>query len=308
LTDTAWAKIAPLLPASGKPGGRWRRDGTWDQLLALAPTKSDAVGEVEWTVSVDAGVVRAHQHAAGARKRPARAEAKGRADAQDEALGHGRGGLTTKLHLAVDGKGRPLAVTLTPGQRHESTQLARLLDATSVPRPGGQGRPRKRPDHLLADRGYGHPACRRLLRRRGIAHTIPTRVDQRGRAGRPGSTGNASGSATWSSGAGTASSSARHRHPVRRAGGRLPRRRGHRQPHPVAGMTLPRRCRLARAERTRKAGLGGTQPSCWAWPRSSRLAACPMMRPSARRYQWVWEAAKDRPLEANTWATRPSGP
>jgi hypothetical protein len=29
LTDTAWAKIAPLLPASGKPGGRWRRDGTW---------------------------------------------------------------------------------------------------------------------------------------------------------------------------------------------------------------------------------------------------------------------------------------
>jgi transposase len=100
-------------------------------------------------------------------------------------LGHSRGGLTTKLHLAVDGKGRPLAVTLTGGQRHESTQLQPLLDAISVPRPGGQGRPRKRPAHLLADRGYSYTTCRRLLRRRGIGHTIPTRVDQRGRPGRP---------------------------------------------------------------------------------------------------------------------------
>ena len=68
---------------------------------------------------------------------------------------------------------------LTPGQRHDSTQLEPLLDAIRVPRPHGGGRPRKRPDHLLADRGY--QACRRLLRRRGIDHTIPTRIDQRGR-------------------------------------------------------------------------------------------------------------------------------
>jgi len=45
---------------------RWRRDSTWDRLLAHAQTKSDAIGEVEWTVSVDSSVVRAHQHAAGA--------------------------------------------------------------------------------------------------------------------------------------------------------------------------------------------------------------------------------------------------
>lgn len=56
---------------------RWRRDGTWERLLAHAQTKSDAVGEVEWVVSVDASVIRAHQHAAGARRRPARAEPKG---------------------------------------------------------------------------------------------------------------------------------------------------------------------------------------------------------------------------------------
>ena len=55
---------------------RWRRDGTWPRLLAQAQTKSDAVGEVEWEISVDSTVARAHQHAAGARRRPGREDAK----------------------------------------------------------------------------------------------------------------------------------------------------------------------------------------------------------------------------------------
>ncbi|MEU5760050.1 hypothetical protein [Nocardia sp. NPDC047648] len=33
--------------------------------------KDDSIGEVEWTISVDSSVVRAHQHAAGARKKGA---------------------------------------------------------------------------------------------------------------------------------------------------------------------------------------------------------------------------------------------
>ncbi len=98
-----------------------------------------------------------------------------------------RGGLTTKLHLACDGKGRPLSIVLTPGQRHDSTQLEAVLDAIRVPRPGGVGRPRKRPDRLIGDKGYSYARCRTALRRRGIAHTIPERDDQRARrAGRPG--------------------------------------------------------------------------------------------------------------------------
>ena len=48
----------------------WRRDGTWDRLLAHAQSKSDAVVEIEWEVSVDDTVVRAHQHAAGASRQP----------------------------------------------------------------------------------------------------------------------------------------------------------------------------------------------------------------------------------------------
>jgi transposase len=81
-----------------------------------------------------------------------------------------------------------LSVVLTPGQRHDSTHLAPVLDAIRVPRPSGRGRPRKRPDQLVGDKAYSYPTCRRLLlRRRGIGHTIPQRSDQRARqARRPG--------------------------------------------------------------------------------------------------------------------------
>ena len=48
---------------------RWRRDGTWERLLSYVQTKSDALGEVKWLVSVDSTVVRAHQHASGARRK-----------------------------------------------------------------------------------------------------------------------------------------------------------------------------------------------------------------------------------------------
>jgi transposase len=103
-------------------------------------------------------------------------------------LGRSRGGFSTKVHLACDGKGRPLSVVVTPGQRHGSTQLERLLDEVRVARPAGSaGRPRKRPHHVIADRGYSFEGCRQLLRRRGISHTIPERKDQKEhRAARPG--------------------------------------------------------------------------------------------------------------------------
>jgi hypothetical protein len=76
---------------------------------------------------------------------------------------------------------------VTPGQCHESTQLGALLDKIRVARPGC-GRSRKRPERVLAGRGYSFPSsCRSLLRGRGIPHTIPERRDQhKRRQGRPG--------------------------------------------------------------------------------------------------------------------------
>jgi len=92
LTDEAWERIAPLLPENGRRGkqgkdrrevvngilwtirtgapwrdlpsrygpwqtsydrfAHWRRDGTWDRLLAHAQMKYAAAGEVVWEVSV----------------------------------------------------------------------------------------------------------------------------------------------------------------------------------------------------------------------------------------------------------------
>lgn len=119
-------------------------------MLSHAQTKSDAVGEVEWEVSVDSTVVRAHQHAAGARTAEPRRRKRGRlSQPNDEALGRGRGGFSTKVHLACDGRGRPLSVLVTAGQRNEAPQLEALLDAIRVAR-SAKGRPRKRPERLLA--------------------------------------------------------------------------------------------------------------------------------------------------------------
>lgn len=64
-----------------------------------------------------------------------------------------------------------------------------LLDAVAVPRPGGQGRHRKRLEHLTADKAYGSKANRRSLRARGIPHTIPERADVRASRARKGARG-----------------------------------------------------------------------------------------------------------------------
>lgn len=48
---------------------RWRRDGTWARILTALQAFADAAGRIVWDVSVDSTIARAHQHAAGARKR-----------------------------------------------------------------------------------------------------------------------------------------------------------------------------------------------------------------------------------------------
>jgi len=78
--------------------------------------------------------------------------------------------------LLVDGTGIPLAVTLTGGQRNDVTQLLPLLDDLRArPIAGKVGRPRGKPDAVIADRGYDHDKYRRLLRARGISPVIARR-------------------------------------------------------------------------------------------------------------------------------------
>ncbi len=104
MTDAEYARIAPLLPdVTPQRGGRWRdhrqvingilfrvrtgvperygpyqtlykrfarweTDGTWARIEAVLQADADAVGELDWNGHADSTMVRAHQHAAGARK------------------------------------------------------------------------------------------------------------------------------------------------------------------------------------------------------------------------------------------------
>jgi transposase len=77
---------------------------------------------------------------------------------------------------------------VTAGQQHEAPLLPALLDAGAVKRSSadgrpGRGRPRKRPERLVADKGYSYPSVRAELRRRAIRTVIPTRSNQRRRPG-----------------------------------------------------------------------------------------------------------------------------
>ncbi|WP_328550905.1 MULTISPECIES: IS5 family transposase [unclassified Streptomyces] len=154
---------------------RWAVDRTWEMILAAVLAAADADDDIDWTVSVDSTVVRAHQHAAGALSKGASRSG----EPADHALGRSRGGLSTKVHLAADGRARPLAFTVTAGQAGDAPAFETVMSRIRVPR-RGPGRPRTRPLAVLADRAYSSRAIRSHLRRRGIRAVIPQPSDQVG--------------------------------------------------------------------------------------------------------------------------------
>ncbi|MFF0284295.1 IS5 family transposase [Rhodococcus aetherivorans] len=159
---------------------RWQRDGTWAHVLTRLQTIADAADRIAWDVSADSTIMRAHQHAAGARHHGnEQVEPPGgvATEPADHALGRSRGGWTTKLHLACEQHRRPLALLLTAGQHGNSPQFTAVLEEIRVPR-SGAGRARTRPDRVLADKAYSSRANRAYLRKRGIRATIAIPADQ----------------------------------------------------------------------------------------------------------------------------------
>jgi transposase len=59
----------------------------------------------------------------------------------DEAMGKSRGGLSTKIHAAVDALGNPVRLLLTAGQTSEYTQAEALIEGFEA-------------GYVLADKGY----------------------------------------------------------------------------------------------------------------------------------------------------------
>lgn len=77
---------------------------------------------------------------------------------------------------------------LTPGQAGDNPQLVPLLDGITVARIG-PGRPRRRPEAVIADKAYSHPSTRQAMRDRRIRFVSPERDDQIARRVTKGSRG-----------------------------------------------------------------------------------------------------------------------
>ncbi|MTE24942.1 IS5 family transposase [Microbacterium sp. ZXX196] len=164
-------------------------EGTWDKVLATLTAAADEAGLVDWSLSVDSTIARAHQHATNTKRLTGAGSnyTNLRVEPLDHAVGRSRGGLSTKIHQLVDGNGLPLVALLTAGQAGDSPMFLPLMGQLRVVRP--VGRPRTRPDAIRGDKAYSSRAIRGHLRARGIKAVIPEPSDQQGHRKRRGSRG-----------------------------------------------------------------------------------------------------------------------
>lgn len=172
-TGAPWRDLPPCYGPWSTVANRfyaWQKSGLWDRLLAALQREADANGALDWrTHYVDSSVMRAHQHAAGARR-----------SGTDEALGRSRGGFSTKLHLRAEGRGKPMVLLITAGERHEQTMFEPLMETGRIKR-RGRGRPRHRPRRVIGDKGHSSGRVRRYLRRKAIGAVIPRKRNERRR-------------------------------------------------------------------------------------------------------------------------------
>jgi len=141
----------------------WQRAGVWERLHQLLLTRLQAAGELEWSRAIiDSSQVQAKKGAA----RRARARSTEAVPAPS----------TTSSSTRTGSRSPSLSPALTATN---VTQLIPLVDAVPAVR-GVVGRPRRRPERVIADRGYDHDKYRKLLRKRGIKPVIARRQTEHG--------------------------------------------------------------------------------------------------------------------------------
>ncbi len=129
---------------------RWRRKGVWER---VAHAVSDET-EIK-RVLIDSTIVRAHQHSCRRSKKSG-----------PQALGRSRGGLTTKLHLAVDEAGRPLRMIVTEGQVSDISCAHELVEHLCT-------------GAVIADKGYDSDAFVNTIRATRAKAVIPPRSNRK---------------------------------------------------------------------------------------------------------------------------------
>ncbi len=119
-SNLTWAELGSVVPsaeAAKKRFRRWAKRGVFDRLLGCSqPKAAPDVLHVERSRSpdVDSISVKCHRTATGARGGAA------------ESIGRSRGGLTTKVHHAVDGLGFIRRVLTSPGQKADCRHAVAL--------------------------------------------------------------------------------------------------------------------------------------------------------------------------------------
>ncbi|MCZ2525917.1 IS5 family transposase [Streptomyces sp. HB2AG] len=134
---------------------RWQQAGVFDQLHRVLLARLHAAGELDWSrACVDGSHVRAK---------------KGGRHTGPSPVGRRKTG--SKHHLICDGRGTPLKVVTTAANVNDVTQTLALADGVP-PVAGRPGRPRRRPETLLGDKGYDSNPNRREPRKRRILPVI----------------------------------------------------------------------------------------------------------------------------------------
>lgn len=82
-------------------------------------------------------------------------------------MGRSRGGLTTKIHALVDGRGLPIRLHLSEGQASDCREGEQLIDAV----PSGAT--------FLADKAYDSDAIRSRITEQGGFANIPAKRNRR---------------------------------------------------------------------------------------------------------------------------------
>jgi transposase len=130
---------------------RWARKGIWQKVFEVLQDP-----DLEWLI-LDSTIIRAHPHAAGAKKKP-----DGTGGQSEQALGRSRGGFGTKIHAAVSGLGLPVRIVLTAGQQADITQAGELIEELPF-------------EVVIADKGYDSKALVDTIQQQDAQAVIPTR-------------------------------------------------------------------------------------------------------------------------------------
>lgn len=129
---------------------RWCRTGLWAHLFKKIAGRG--FGQIR---SMDTTCIKVHAHGAN----PAGGQ-------QAQAMGRTKGGLNTKLAMIVDALGRPVAMQLAPGNRHDLKACAGLWSE-------------QRGGWLVADRAFDSDKLREALAAHGIFTCIPLKAGRR---------------------------------------------------------------------------------------------------------------------------------